>query len=87
MHKLSMVCNKDKEENRLDVSAGVRIERSIFEWAMVQKKRALDLGEPSSYSTQSWFSMLVERGLREWMKENKMDSIGDRASENAGNKR
>lgn len=50
-------------------SAGLRIDRQVYNQAMELKEKAKLRGEPAAYSTMSWFSMLIMKGLDEMKKE------------------
>ena len=45
-------------------SVGLRLERNVYERAMKAKEEALKNGVSAAYSTQSWFSYLVEQGMK-----------------------
>ena len=45
-------------------SVGLRLERNVYERAMKAKEDALKNGVSAAYSTQSWFSYLVEQGMK-----------------------
>ena len=56
--------------NTEEKSVGIRLERNIYDRAMKEKQEALEKGEqPAAYSTQSWFSMLVNLGMIVWDEE------------------
>ena len=44
-------------------SAGIRVERSVYDKAMKMKQEALKNDDARAYSTQSWFSMLITKGM------------------------
>jgi len=46
------------------VPVGIRVEYEIYKKAMDEKERALQKGNSAAYSTQSWFSMLIDTGLK-----------------------
>ena len=45
-------------------SVGLRLERNVYERAMKAKEEARKNGIPAAYSTQSWFSYVVDEGLK-----------------------
>ena len=45
-------------------SVGLRLERNVYERAMKAKEEAVKNGVSAAYSTQSWFSYLVEQGMK-----------------------
>ena len=45
-------------------SVGLRLERNVYDRAMKAKEDALKNGVSAAYSTQSWFSYLVEQGMK-----------------------
>ena len=53
---------------KTEKSAGVRIERSVYQEAMKAKEVAIRNGDARAYSTQSWFSMLIKEGLESMKK-------------------
>ena len=50
-------------------SAGLRIDRQVYNQAMELKEKAKERGDPAAYSTMSWFSMLIMKGIDEMKKE------------------
>ena len=49
---------------RQNDSVGLRLERNVYERAMKAKEEARKNGIPAAYSTQSWFSYVVDEGLK-----------------------
>ena len=45
-------------------SVGLRLERNVYDRAMKAKEEALKNGVSAAYSTQSWFSYVVDEGLK-----------------------
>ena len=45
-------------------SVGLRLERNVYDRAMKAKEEARKNGIPAAYSTQSWFSYVVDEGLK-----------------------
>ncbi|MCL5732321.1 MAG: hypothetical protein M1285_02885 [Candidatus Thermoplasmatota archaeon] len=54
-----------------DNAVGLRIDRNVYNMAMKMKETARMNGNPAAYSTQSWFSMLIMKGMDELKTENK----------------
>ena len=54
-----------------DKSVGLRIDRQVYEQAMLFKDIGRNKGDAAAYSTQSWFSMLIMKGMDELKTENK----------------
>ena len=50
-------------------SAGIRVERSVYDKAMKMKQEALKNDDARAYSTQSWFSMLITKGMAAMVEE------------------
>ena len=50
-------------------SAGIRVERSVYDKAMKMKQDALENDDARAYSTQSWFSMLITKGMAAMIEE------------------
>ena len=50
-------------KEKLSDSVGLRLDRDTYNRAMQAKEKAHRKGVPAAYSTQSWFSYLVARGI------------------------
>ena len=50
-------------------SAGIRVERSVYDKAMKMKQNALKNDDARAYSTQSCFSMLITKGMAAMIEE------------------
>ena len=44
-------------------SVGLRMDRSVYDKAMILKEKAKEKNEGAAYSTQAWFSMLTMKGM------------------------
>lgn len=52
-----------------DNAVGLRIDRNVYNMAMKMKETARMNGNPAAYSTQSWFSMLIMKGIEKMQEE------------------
>jgi hypothetical protein len=60
----------EKKMNKAsEKSAGIRVERSVYDKAMKMKQDALKNDDARAYSTQSWFSMLITKGMAAMVEE------------------
>jgi hypothetical protein len=50
-------------KEKLSDSVGLRLDRDTYNRAMQAKEKAHRKGVPAAYSTQSWFSYLVAKGI------------------------
>ena len=52
-----------------DKSVGLRIDRQVYEQAMLFKEIGRSKGDAATYSPQSWFSKLVMKGIEKMQEE------------------
>ena len=50
-------------------SVGIRMDRSVYDKAMILKEKAKEKNVGAAYSTQAWFSMLTMKGMEVVVKE------------------
>jgi len=52
-----------------DKSVGLRIDRQVYEQAMLFKDIGRNKGDAAAYSTQAWFSKLIMKGIEKMQEE------------------
>ena len=52
-----------------DKSVGLRIDRQVYEQAMLFKEIGRSKGDAAAYSTQAWFSKLIMKGIEKMQEE------------------
>ena len=52
-----------------DKAVGMRIDRQVYEQAMLFREVARSKGDAATYSPQSWFSKLVMKGIEKMQEE------------------